>query len=160
MTNLLLIFIALTTVNVIFSTIKSIVTIKGPPFSSALCSALYYGYYNIVLIYTMADFPLWQKVLVTTVCNFIGVYLVKWGEKKTRKDRLWKIEATFKNVDPLFSILKDWAAANNISIKYYDLNKYLEVHFYSENQTQSKIIKQFIQKHNGKYFITENIDKL
>ena len=84
MNNLILIFTALTIVNVVFSTIKSIITIKGGAFSASLISALYYGYYNIVLIYTVADFPLWQKVIVTFGCNLVGVFAVKYAEEKAR----------------------------------------------------------------------------
>lgn len=92
--NLLIIFILLSIVNVIFSTIKSIVTIKSGPWVASIVSALYYGYYNIVLIYTVADFPLWQKVVVTAGCNLVGVFVVKYGEVKARKDKLWKVELT------------------------------------------------------------------
>ena len=84
--NLLIIFILLSIVNVIFSTIKSIATIKSGPWIASIVSALYYGYYNIVLIYTVADFPLWQKVVVTAGCNLVGVFIVKYGEVKARKD--------------------------------------------------------------------------
>jgi hypothetical protein len=60
---MLILFSFLTIINVVFSTIKSIVTIKSGKTVAALISAGYYGYYNIVLIYTVADFPLWQKVV-------------------------------------------------------------------------------------------------
>ena len=92
--NMLILFSFLTIINVVFSTIKSIVTIKSGKTVAALISAGYYGYYNIVLIYTVADFPLWQKVVVTFLANLIGVWIVKWGEEKARKDKLWKVEAT------------------------------------------------------------------
>ena len=92
--NLLIIFVLLSIVNVIFSTIKSIATIKSGPWVASIVSALYYGYYNIVLIYTVADFPLWQKVVVTAGCNLVGVFIVKYGEVKARKERLWKVELT------------------------------------------------------------------
>lgn len=97
--NMLILFSLLTIVNVVFSTIKSIVTIKSGKTVAALISAGYYGYYNIVLIYTVADFPLWQKVVVTFLANLIGVWIVKWGEEKARKDRLWKVEATINKIE-------------------------------------------------------------
>ena len=80
--DLLMIFIILSIINVIFSTIKSIVTVKGGAVSASLLSALYYGYYNIVLIYTVAEFPLWQKVVVTFGCNLVGVFVVKWARPR------------------------------------------------------------------------------
>lgn len=117
--NLLVIFVLLSIVNVIFSTIKSIVTIKGGAFTASLISALYYGYYNVVLIYTVADFPLWQKVLITFLCNLIGVFIVKWGEAKARKDKLWRVEATVprKYLEAVHMDLKD------IPHSYIDIEK-------------------------------------
>ena len=56
--NTLIIFSILTIFNVVLSTIKSIVTIKSGKTVASLISAGYYGFYNIVLIYTVADFPL------------------------------------------------------------------------------------------------------
>ena len=64
MNNLLVIFIVLSIVNVIFSTIKSIVTVKGGAFSASILSALYYGYYNIVLIYNI-------KAISVSMSNFL-----------------------------------------------------------------------------------------
>ena len=76
--KLLIIFTILTIINVIASTIKSLLTINAGKWLASISSAVYYGYYNIVLIYTVADFPMWQKVAVTAVCNVVGVFLVKW----------------------------------------------------------------------------------
>ena len=50
--NLLFIFVGLSIINVVFSTIKSITTIKSSPLVASLVSAVYYGYYNVVLIST------------------------------------------------------------------------------------------------------------
>lgn len=99
--NTLVIFSILTIINVILSTIKSIVTIKSGKTVASLISAGYYGFYNVVLIYTVADFPLWQKVTITFLCNLIGVFIVKWLEEKMRKDKLWKVELTLKSAKTL-----------------------------------------------------------
>ena len=90
----LMVFVGLSIVNVVFSTIRSIVTINGGKFVASLISGGYFAFYNIMMVYTVADFPMWQKCIITFVCNVVGVYLVKWGEEKARKDKLWKIEAT------------------------------------------------------------------
>ena len=66
----------------------------------------------------------WQKCLITFACNVIGVYIVKWGEEKARKDKLWKIEATFRHNDEIIQELKEWAEENNIAYKYNDIVKY------------------------------------
>ena len=127
--NVLILFSLLTVVNVIFSTIKSIVTIKSGKTVASLISAGYYGYYNVVLIYTVADFPLWQKVVVTFLANLIGVWLVKWGEEKARKDKLWKIEATINKAEDwekLISKLKNY----KIPCNYIDIDKYILINCY------------------------------
>lgn len=155
MNNLILIFTALTIVNVVFSTIKSIITIKGGAFSASLISALYYGYYNIVLIYTVADFPLWQKVAVTFGCNLVGVFAVKYAEEKSRKDKLWKVEATVDTMEEakeIISLLKE----KRIPCNYVDINRYVLINCYCATQKQSAGVKNILDLYNAKYFATES----
>lgn len=152
--NVLILFSLLTVVNVIFSTIKSIVTIKSGKTVASLISAGYYGYYNVVLIYTVANFPLWQKVVVTFLANLIGVWLVKWGEEKARKDKLWLVKIT---IPVNYSdIIKKELNNNNISFTYYDINKYFVFDCFCENQKDTKIVSTLCKKYQGKIFATEN----
>ena len=154
MSNLLVIFIVLSIINVIFSTIKSIVTVKGGAVSASLLSALYYGYYNIVLIYTVAEFPLWQKVLVTFGCNLVGVFIVKWAEEKSRKDKLWKVEATVPTYE--CSRLLEELEKIDLSYNYVDIKKYYLFNIYCPTQTESKAVKHLLNKYNVKYFVSES----
>ena len=156
MTEFLIVFIVLSIINVVFSTVRSIVTISGGKWMAALMSGGYFAFYNVMMLWTVADFPMWQKCVITFVCNVVGVYLVKWGEEKRRKDKLWKVEATFAHNDQILADLKDWKAETNISTKYDDLGKYYEIDFYSHTQAESALIRDFIQKHNGKYFVSES----
>lgn len=152
--NVLILFSLLTVVNVIFSTIKSIVTIKSGKTVASLISAGYYGYYNVVLIYTVADFPLWQKVVVTFLANLVGVWLVKWGEEKTRKDKLWKVEATINKADDwerLIGELKDCGVPCN----YIDIDKYILINCYCATQKQSTAVKELLNCYDVKYFVSE-----
>lgn len=149
--NFLVIFTLLTVVNVIASTIKTILTVNGGKFIASLSSAMYYGYYNIVLIYTVADFPLWQKVVITTVCNLIGVYLVKWMEEKSRKDKLWKVEMTIPTtfIEELDAI--------KIPHSYIQLSdKHTLFNFYCATQKESKEVKEMCNRYNAKYFVAES----
>lgn len=151
--NLLLIFVALSIVNVVFSTIKSIVTIKSGPWVASIVSALYYGYYNIVLIYTVADFPLWQKVVVTAGCNLVGVFIVKYGEEKARKDKLWKVELTvpteYKN-----AIDFDLRTVPHSYIELSD--KHTLFNFYCATQADSAKVKVIANQYEAKYFVAES----
>lgn len=152
--NILILFSLLTVVNVIFSTIKSIVTIKSGKTVASLISAGYYGYYNVVLIYTVADFPLWQKVVVTFLANLVGVWLVKWGEEKAKKDKLWKVEATINKADDwerLIGELKDCGVPCN----YIDIDKYILINCYCATQKQSTAVKELLNCYDVKYFVSE-----
>lgn len=150
--SLLLLFIGLSIANVVFSTIKSIVTINGTPFSASMISALYYGYYNIVLIYTVADFPLWQKVLVTFGCNLVGVYAVKWAEAKGRKEKLWRIEVTVPS--EFTKQLHERLSA--IPHNYIEnVGKYSIFNIYCATQMESSQVKKILVDYNAKYFVTE-----
>ena len=152
--KLLLTFVILSILNVVFSTIKSIITVQGSPMCASLVSAFYYGYYTVVLVYTVSDFPLWQKVIVTFVCNLVGVYLVKWAEVKTRKDRLWEIRGTIKNLEDADECVELLKAAD-IPFNYIDVTKYVIFNCYSATQEDSLKIKNIFEKCNAKYFATE-----
>lgn len=151
--NILIIFTVLTIVNVIFSTVKSIATVKASPAIAALVNGLYYGYYNIVLLYTVADFPLWQKVLVTLLCNLVGVYIVKWTEQKARKDKLWKVELTIptKYLNAVDFDLKE------VPHSYITLSdKHTLFNFYCATQKESQKVKDIVKQYDAKYFVAES----
>ena len=154
MDKLLMIFIGLSIVNVVFSTIKSIVTIKGGAFSASLISALYFGYYNIVLIYTVADFPLWQKVIVTFGCNLVGVFAVKYAEEKARKDKLWRVESTIKPDKK--DVFEAYCKENDIPYNYVNIEKYILFNFYCATQQESGKVKKLLDAHDAKYFVNES----
>lgn len=153
--RLIVIFSVLTIINVVFSTIKSIVTINGSKTVASIVSALYYGYYNIVIIYTVADFPLWQKISVTFFANLVGVWLVKWGEERSRKDKLWKVEATLPNdntVKEAISKLKE----KDIPLNYIDIEKYVILNCYCSTKEQSTTVKTILSNYGVKYFVNES----
>ena len=152
--NFLLVFIALSIVNVVFSTIRSIVTISGGKTIASLLSGGYFAFYNIMMIYTVADFPMWQKCLITFVCNVVGVWLVKWGEEKARKDKLWKVEATVKPSE--FGAIKTYCEVADLPFSYIDIDKYILFNFYCATQKESAIVKDLLDKHNAKYFVSES----
>ena len=151
--NLLFIFIGLSIINVVFSTIKSITTIKSSPLVASLISSIYYGYYNVVLIYTVSDFPLWQKVLITALCNFVGVFIVKWIEAKRRKDRLWEVRATIpaEYADTLHEALS-LIPHNYIT----GVGKYTIFNIYCSTQKESSAVKATLDLYHAKYFVSES----
>mgnify|MGYP007057682602 FL=1 len=150
----LLVFVGLSIVNVVFSTIRSIITINGNKWTASLLSGGYFAFYNIMMIYTVADFPMWQKCLITFVCNVVGVWLVKWGEEKARKDKLWKVEATVKPCE--FEAIKTYCEVASLPFSYIDIDKYILFNFYCATQKESAIVKDLLDRHNAKYFVAES----
>ena len=150
----LLVFVGLSIVNVVFSTIRSIVTINGSKAVASLISGGYFAFYNVMMIYTVADFPMWQKCVITFVCNVVGVWFVKWGEEKARKDKLWKVEATVKPCE--FEAIKTYCEVAGLPFSYIDIDKYILFNFYCATQKESAIVKDLLDKHNAKYFVSES----
>lgn len=152
--NLIVTFIILSAVNVVFSTARTIVTVKGNKIVASLMSGGYFAFYNIMLIYTVMEFPMWQKCLITFACNVAGVFIVKLVEEKMRKDRLWKIEATFHK-EHLIAIDKELTKKEIPHNYLNDIGKHCIINMFCESQEQSKVVKAIIQKYNGKHFVSE-----
>lgn len=97
--NMILLFTALTVVNVILQTIKSLCTVRCPSIVSASVNAIAYGLYTFVIFFTTADgMPLWMKAAITAVANFFGVYVANFlFDKIFTKIVRWKVEVSVSN---------------------------------------------------------------
>ena len=150
--KLLIIFIGLSILNVILNTIKSIVTVNGGKQSAAIINAITFFVYTYVIIYTNCELPMFLKAVITAVTNYIGVYVVKLIEEKSRKDKLWKVEAT---------IPKEYTNAVDFDLKdvphsYIEgIGKYTIFNFYCATQKDSTKVKDIINQYNAKYFVSE-----
>lgn len=153
MTQLFILFVILSIVNVILNTIKSIVTVNGGKLSAALINAITFFVYTYVIIYTNCELPMFTKALVTAIVNFIGVYAVKWIEEKARKDKLWKVEMT---------IPTEYASAvdfdlKNIPHSYIIISpKHTLFNFYCATQSESQKVKDIANQYGAKYFVAES----
>ena len=153
--ELLIIFIVLNIVNVIIQTVKSIATIKCGKTAAAIVNAVAYGLYTVVVVYTVCDLPLWLKVVVVGACNLVGVFCVKWGEEKARKDKLWKVEATV--YEPYKESLINALKNTYVPFNYIEgIGKYVLFNIYCETQADSKAVKGLLDFHKAKYFVTES----
>lgn len=162
MNNLLLIFVALNIVNVVMQTLKTLFTVKGNKYTAALVNAVTFGLYTVVIVYTVCELPLWEKVAIVAICNFIGVFVVKAIEEKLQKDKLWKIEATVQVTD-FAKILND-CKLGNISYNFTSVKnnekKYYVFNFYCNTQKQSETVANWLKKLNCKYFVSEHKSNL
>lgn len=152
--NTILLFALCTAVNVILSTIKSILTVNGGKVSASLINAITYGFYSYVIVLTSADgMPIWLKMAITAICNFIGVYLVKLIEEKARKDRLWKVELT---VPTKYTNTIDFDL-HDVPHSYIELSdKHTLFNFYCATQKESAKVKAIANQYEAKYFVAES----
>ena len=153
--NIILVFIILSIINVVFSTIRSITTIKSGKIIASLISGGYFAFYNIMLLYTVADFSMSQKCIITFCCNVTGVFFVKLAEEKMRKDKLWKIEFSLKEIENknnILEILKE----KNISHRSYQNGNYVIFECFCSSQRESSDVKNIIELYNCKYFASES----
>jgi uncharacterized protein YebE (UPF0316 family) len=155
--NAILIFAIATIVNVTLSTIRSLCTIKGGKWLSAITNAVCYGFYPLIVMLTAKDtVTIWVNMIITAVANFVCVWIIKFIEEKARKDKLWKFEATFEHNEKRLEIIKESCELHDIPYNYIDIGKYYIINFYAKSQEESEIIKAFVECHNGKYFVSES----
>ena len=152
--NLLLTFTLINIANVIIQTIKSIATVKCKKGMAALVNAVAYGLYTIVTVFTLCELPLMLKAGIVAVANLIGVYMVKWGEERARKDKLWKVEVTIPaaQAKQMIEDCKYYKLAYN----YVNIEKYFIFNFYCPTQKDSANVYKLLKSYDAKYFVSES----
>lgn len=152
----MVLFAICTIVNVILSTLKSLIMIKGSKLAAAVANAITYGFYTYVIILTSdADISTEGKMLITAAANFVGVYLVKLLEEKARKEMLWKIESTIKHDEKVLYALRDQLELADIPFNWIDINKYFIINCFCATQEQSAKAKAILNAVGAKYFVSE-----
>ena len=149
----IIIFTVCSLVNVILSTMKTILTVRSTKVVASIINAVTYGFYAIV-VKQLASLDLTVTVIITIATNLIGVYISMWIMDKMKKDCLWKISVTTKDK----SIVKK---IENFDIEYtmspiqYKKETYYSIEIFSKNQKDSSIIKNILNEYKVKYNITE-----
>lgn len=145
------IFFILSLINVILSTIKSIITVKGTAFQSALINAMFYGFYTII-IKQISDTNLFITIPIIILTNFIGVYMANGLLKLFKKDKLWRITCQIKNSQTEYNRICKELKDNNIEFGIIIDTDIIRFDVLSENQKISKQLKT-IFKDNLTYVI-------
>lgn len=155
--NFIIFFTLLTLANVIIQTLKTLVTVKGGKWSAATVNAVTFALYTYVIFFTATDgIALWQKALITGVCNFVGVLAIKWLEEKTAKDKLWIFNCTAKVDNSQIVKITELLKTMEISLTYNELKDELyTLSIYSYTQKESEMIKSVLENYNVKYCIIE-----
>ena len=156
MMNAIIIFALATVVNVTLSTVRSICTIKGGKWISAITNAICYGFYPLIVMLTAkGTVDIVVNMAITAIANFICVWIIKFVEEKARKDKLWKVEAT---------VLRGWTkdlhkalVEAEIPHNYLEnVGKYTLFNIFCEKQSDSAKAKVILNQYNAKYFVTES----
>lgn len=156
----ILVFIILQVVNVILSTIKSIVMIRGNKWATIIANTIYFGIYTAVIKQVSNIDNLFLLIGVTMVANFIGTWVGLNITEKMRKADLWTIKTVIR-----VERLKDYKKAlNEAGLKYISYkttwDEYTAVDILSENRSQSKVIKEILEEFNAKYSVHTSRTKL
>ena len=153
--NAILIFTLATIVNVTLSTIRSICTIKGGKWISAITNAICYGFYPLIVMLTaQGTVEIIVNMAITALANFVCVYIIKLVEEKARKDKLWKVEATV-SADKAEEV-KWHFEHRNIPHNYIDIGEYVIFNAYCQYQSESAKVKEILNEYEAKYFVSES----
>lgn len=157
LSTFLWVFIILNVVNVIIQTVKSIVTVNGTKWTASIVNAVAYGLYTIVVVFMSAEgLGLFWKALIIGLANLVGVYVVKVIEEKTRKDRLWKVEATVPSylIPDLHRILNEGGVPHS----WLDIGTTDRVllNCYCNTKSDSELVKELLDNARAKYFVSES----
>lgn len=161
MIKLILIYLALQTIYVILNTLTTIWKINGGKWLASVSSGFCYALYVYVLIYTTADFPNWIKALLAFITNCVGVFVSRIITEKLRKNKLWEIVATVDKTKAewLVGVLNNEEPPFTFNYSEVSNNK-IVFRFYSENKSQSIIIKKYLNLVEAKYIVHEEQVKL
>ena len=156
MMTTIIIFTICSLINVMLSTIKTIVMYKKNILSSALVNAVTYGFYTIIVVLMAGgEMPLGWKILLTALTNFVGVALSMMIMRKLEKDKLWKVEATviYIRKDDVCEMLNKAKVPYN----YIDgVGKYTLFNIFCSTQKQSAAVKEILKAYEAKYFVSDS----
>lgn len=153
----ILIFFVINLVNVILSTMKSILTIKSTRLIASVINALSYGFYALI-IKSMASYEMEVVVIITIIANLIGVYSSMWLLDKFKKDKLWKITVIPQSED--VKGLRQNLINYDLGFNQYPINtKYgqtIAFDIFTSNQKESATLKGVLSLYeNVRYHIAE-----
>lgn len=159
--QVILLFVLLQFINVILSTIKSVLTIKSNRIVASVSSAIYFGFYTIVVIWTAADnMNIWIKVAIAAVTNLTGTYIAKYILDKAKRERLWDITAAVKStvLDNVCSELNEHCLLHT----RIEMNnpKYWLIHTYAKGKEESREIRRILDKYDAYVIVHEQDAKL
>ena len=151
MEMVIVVFVICSLVNVILSTLKTLIMVNAGRNSAIIINAVCYGFYTFV-VKQLAEVDYWTAVLVTIGANIVGVWISYKIMDLFKKDKLWRITVTLKSKKVLDECMKNLEKYN---IGFTPIEKTNSIDIYSYNQKESAIIKNILGNYDYKYFIQE-----
>ena len=151
MEMVIVVFVICSLVNVILSTLKTLIMVNAGRNSAIIINAVCYGFYTLVVKQlTSVDYV--TAVLVTIGANVVGVWISYKIMDLFKKDKLWRITVALKSKQALDECMKNLEKYN---IGFTPIEKTNSIDIYSYNQKESAIIKNILGNYDYKYFIQE-----
>lgn len=152
----MIIFFVCSLINVILSTIKSVLTVKASKQTATLISAISYGF-NALVLKQLTEVDLWVSVITTILTNIIGVYVGLIITEKFKSVSLWKISVT--SADKM-ELLDKYNIPYTESIVNFKNKTFYSYEIYSDTKEESKTIKSILENYDIKYNVMEVNNKL
>lgn len=156
MIKIITIFFVCSLINVILSTLKTLIMVHAGRNAAIIINAITYSFYTLV-VKQLASVDYATAVIVTLLTNTIGVYLSYAIMAKFTKAKLWRITATLKTAKEKENCI---AQLKKYNIGFTDVADSNAVDIYSYTQEESSIIKNILGNYKYKYFIQEMNKKL
>ena len=151
MVNVVIVFCFCSLINVILSTLKTLIMVNAGRGSAIIINAVCYGFYTLV-VKQLGAVDYVTAVLVTIGANIVGVWISYKIMDLFKKDKLWRITVTLKNKKALDECKNH---LNKYNIGFTPIKDSLSIDVYSYSQKESAIIKNILANYDYKYFIQE-----
>jgi len=153
-----LIFFLSSLINVIISTMKTVLTVKASKQVATFINCLNYTI-NTVIIKQITECETWIAAIVTFFTNLIGVYFALWLIDRFRKDKVWKITVTIKALEVLYQVvdtLEDIGIEYRYTTVYYGkMKKGGSLEIFVRTKDDSRLVKEILDSINCKYDVVE-----
>lgn len=151
MVKVVIVFCICSLINVILSTLKTLIMVNAGRSSAIIINAVCYGFYTLV-VKQLSSVDYVTAVVVTILANIVGVWISYKIMDLFKKDKLWRITVTLKTLEEHSSCVEELTKYN---IGFTRVNDSLSIDIYSYNQTESAVIKNILSNYKHKYFIQE-----
>ena len=156
MEKVVIVFCICSLINVILSTLKTLIMVNAGRGSAIIINAVCYGFYTLV-VKQLSSVDYMTAVVVTILANIVGVWISYKIMDLFKKDKLWRITVSLKNGKELEECIKQLEQYN---IGFTQIKGCFSIDIYSYSQSESSIIKSILSNYKHKYFIQEMGNKL